>query len=223
MEPVRRSADISAVSGGAKLLVDTTAVPPEPRQAREPGPGPAKIPGIVAAAGSAAGTAVATTGGTAQATQPAGASLGSLSKLRQQFASKLQNEEAVTIRPLEPETLHRAWQQYADYLRENRNPAVQSLELASLRIIDAQTFEAVTGNNLEQKFIEQEKRNLSDHLQKIFVNKALSFTVTVEEKAAETEEPADRPMNKREQFQQIVEQYPLVKELKDRLRLELDY
>jgi DNA polymerase-3 subunit gamma/tau len=30
-------------------------------------------------------------------------------------------------------------------------------------------------------------------------------------------------MNKREQFQQIVDQYPLVKELKDRLRLELDY
>jgi DNA polymerase-3 subunit gamma/tau len=33
----------------------------------------------------------------------------------------------------------------------------------------------------------------------------------------------DRPLNKREQFLQIVEQYPLVKELKDRLRLELDY
>jgi len=30
-------------------------------------------------------------------------------------------------------------------------------------------------------------------------------------------------LNKREQFQQIVEQYPLVKELKDRLKLELDY
>jgi DNA polymerase-3 subunit gamma/tau len=92
-----------------------------------------------------------------------------------------------------------------------------------LRIIDTQTFEAVTGNNLEQKFIEQEKRNLSDHLQKVFANKALSFTVTVEEKDGVIEESTDRPLNKREQFQQIVEQYPLVKELKDRLRLELDY
>ena len=100
---------------------------------------------------------------------------------------------------------------------------MQSLELAELRIVDHQTFEVVTGNNLEQKFIEQEKRNLSDHLQKAFVNKALSFTVIIEEKAAETGEPTDRPLNKREQFQQIVEQYPLVKELKDRLRLELDY
>jgi len=89
--------------------------------------------------------------------------------------------------------------------------------------VDDQTFEVVTGNNLEQKFIEQEKRNLSDHLQKIFVNKAVSFSVTIEEKAADIQEPTDRPMNKREQFQQIVDQYPLVKELKDRLRLELDY
>jgi DNA polymerase-3 subunit gamma/tau len=39
----------------------------------------------------------------------------------------------------------------------------------------------------------------------------------------DTGEPEEKPLNKREQFQQIVEQYPLVKELKDRLRLELDY
>jgi DNA polymerase-3 subunit gamma/tau len=44
----------------------------------------------------------------------------------------------------------------------------------------------------------------------------------VEEKVS-VEEPGEKPLNKREQFQQIVEQYPLVKELKDRLRLELDY
>ena len=221
MELVRRPADPSAVSpgGGAKLLVDTAASPPE----RKPVPSTGDAIPVATAQATPAATVRTTPAATTQAAQPAGASLGSLSKMRQQFASKLQNEEAATILPLEPEALHKAWQQYADYLRENRNPAVQSLELASLRIIDAQTFEVVTGNNLEQKFIEQEKRSLSDHLQKIFVNKALSFTVTVEEKAAETQEPADRPMNKREQFQQIVEQYPLVKELKDRLRLELDY
>jgi DNA polymerase III subunit gamma/tau len=157
------------------------------------------------------------------ATGAGSGSLGSLSRIRQQFASRAQSDEAASSQPLEPEALHRAWQQYADYLRENRNPAVQSLELAELRIVDHQTFEVVTGNNLEQKFIEQEKRNLSDHLQKVFVNKALSFSVTIGEKAADVEETAGRPMNKREQFQQIVDQYPLVKELKDRLRLELDY
>jgi DNA polymerase III subunit gamma/tau len=146
----------------------------------------------------------------------------SLSKIRQQIAERARDKESGSSRALEAESLHLAWQQYADSLRENRNPAVQSLELATLRIIDAQTFEVSTNNNLEQRFIEQEKRGLSEHLQQVFDNKAISFTVVVEEKAP-AEEPADRPLNKREQFMQIVDQYPLVKELKDRLRLELDY
>jgi DNA polymerase-3 subunit gamma/tau len=152
---------------------------------------------------------------------PAAGSLRSLSKIRQQFADRSQGKES-NSRSLEVEVLHKAWQQYADYLRENRNPAVQSLELATLRIIDGCSFEVVTSNNLEQKFIEQEKRGLSDHLQQVFENKTISFTVIVEERVS-VEEPGDKPLNKREQFQQIVEQYPLVKELKDRLRLELDY
>ncbi len=100
---------------------------------------------------------------------------------------------------------------------------MQSLELAVLRIIDSNSFEVVTSNPLEQKFVEHEKRPLSDHLQKMFSNRALSFTVLIEERAVGDEEPTDKPLNKREQFMQIVEQYPLVKELKDRLRLELDY
>jgi DNA polymerase-3 subunit gamma/tau len=150
-----------------------------------------------------------------------GTSLGSLSKIRQQFSSRQQNSES-QARPLEPAALAKAWAIYARQLRENKNPAVQSLELADLRIIDVQSFTVVTGNNLEQKFIEQEKRTLSEFLQKEFANKAISFTVIVEEKP-NTGEPAERPLNTREQFLQIVGQYPLVKELKDRLKLELDY
>jgi DNA polymerase III subunit gamma/tau len=149
--------------------------------------------------------------------------LGSLSRIRQQFQSRQTSEEAAGSSPLEPEALGKAWQEYARQLRENRNPAAQSLELAALRITDAHSFEVVTNNNLEQKFVEQEKRNLSDHLQKVFANKAITFTVTIAEKMTDIEAEGDRPLNKREQFVRIVEQYPLVKELKDRLRLELDY
>jgi DNA polymerase-3 subunit gamma/tau len=219
---------------GAKLLIETGSEGAKPAKAvpaadkvMERTPGPAEnLPAAGLQAGSSAGLTSGrpeTTTGTPGKMVSAGGSLGSLSKIRQQFAGQPANSEASQIRPLEPEALHKAWQQYADYLRENRNPAVQSLELAVLRIIDAGSFEVVTNNNLEQKFIEQEKRTLSDHLQKTFSNKAVSFTVIVEENIHAEEEPGDRPLNRREQFIQIVEQYPLVKELKDRLRLELDY
>jgi len=148
-------------------------------------------------------------------------SLGSLSKIRQQFADRQQTAENLT-RELDPLSLAKAWAAYAQQLRDNKNPAVQSLEMAELRITDPGSFIVVTSNNLEQKFIEGEKRILSEFLQKEFANKSLSFAVIVEDRSS-SEEPTERPLSKKEQFQQIVEQYPLVKELRDRLKLELDY
>jgi len=196
MAPVGRS-------GGAKLTVEVEVAEKTVKSEGQP-------------------TAVKEKGNEQEGKTSAAGSLRSLSKIRQQFANGSQGKEGSNSRLLEVEALHKAWQQYADFLRENRNPAVQSLELATLRIIDGTFFEVVTSNNLEQKFIEQEKRSLSDHLQQVFENKSISFAVIVEERVS-VEEPGEKPLNKREQFQQIVEQYPLVKELKDRLRLELDY
>jgi DNA polymerase-3 subunit gamma/tau len=149
-------------------------------------------------------------------------SLGSLLKIRQQFSSRQQNTEGNNSTVLEPEALHKAWAAYARQLRDAKNHALQSFERATLKIVSGQSFEVITNNNLEQKFIEQEKRSLSDFLQKAFSNKALSFTISVQENN-DSEEPAEKQLNKREQFLRIAEQYPLVKELKDRLKLELDY
>jgi DNA polymerase-3 subunit gamma/tau len=59
---------------------------------------------------------------------------------------------------------------------------------------------------------------LQQHLQ---VN-GLKFTVLVEEPAGH-QPPSEGMLSSKEQFQEIVKQYPLVQELKDRLRLELDY
>jgi DNA polymerase-3 subunit gamma/tau len=207
MEPVVRPA--KKEQAGAKLMIETVETK---RNMPE-----------VATSGATTEAAVVP-GKTDAATIPGSVttSSSSLSKIRQQIADRARDKEAESSRALEVESLHQAWQQFADSLRENRNPAVQSFELATLRIVDAQTFEVSANNNLEQRFIEQEKRGVSDYLQQLFGNKAISFTVIVEEKAP-LEEPAGRPLNKREQFMQIVEQYPLVRELKDRLRLELDY
>lgn len=227
MELVKRE-DVSAgapKNGGARLIIESgageSAAPTEKAAPPKEAVAPASTTRTPNAA--SAGPSERTGNPAGKTPIAAGGSLGSLSKIRQQFAEKQTNNSANLAKPLEIESLHQAWQQYADYLRENRNPAVQSVELAVLRIIDTNNFEVVTSNPLEQKFIENEKRPLSDHLQTAFANKAVSFTVIVEEKEQAPEEVGERPLNKREQFIQIVEQYPLVKELKDRLRLELDY
>jgi DNA polymerase-3 subunit gamma/tau len=149
-------------------------------------------------------------------------SLGALSKIRQQVLNRNHADAADLPKPLEPGLLQHTWNQFTGNLKENKNASSQSFEGAILNIIDEQSFEILTNNILEQRFIEQEKRNLSDLLQQVFNNKNLSFSVSVRENG-NPDIHQEKPLSKREQFQQIAEQYPLLKELKDRLKLELDY
>lgn len=94
--------------------------------------------------------------------------------------------------------------------------------MAELKIVDNNSVEIITDNNIQQKFIEQERADLVDDLQQHFFNRQLTYTVIIIEKGG-TDEMARKPLGSREQYQKIIESYPLVKELKDRLRLELDY
>lgn len=147
--------------------------------------------------------------------------IGKLQQIRDQYASKNQQEVIQSI-PLEQNLLQKYWDEYANKVKANKNPAYTSLDNARLLIIDNGTFEAQTNNNLEQKFIEGEKRLLSEFLQSAFRNRSLCFSVTVSDNPVNAE-PVEKHLNKKDQFIKLVEQYPMVKELKDRLRLELDY
>jgi DNA polymerase-3 subunit gamma/tau len=145
-----------------------------------------------------------------------------LEKLRKQIAERNSSSTASRAQSLELEKLKDAWQSYTDHLKEKKNPAVPSFQRASLNILSEKSFEVITNNNLEQKFIEQEKRALSEYVQKIFSNRLIHFSVKITNTPVDPE-PVEKTMTKKEQFISIVEQYPLVKELKDRLGLELDY
>ena len=159
--------------------------------------------------------------GTAAKTTTNATRLGNLKNIRQQFAGK-QAADAGQIIPLSEERLQESWKAYTQILRNNKNPAAQSFDMARLQINTESNFEVVTNNNLEQKFIEQERRMLSEFLQQAFNNRQLLFTIVVDENVV-YQEPTEQTMNSRQQYQAMVEQYPLVKELRDRLRLELDF
>lgn len=153
--------------------------------------------------------------------KPKSTKLGSLSSIREQLQQNSTKESFVTL-PLSPELLQEYWNVYADKVKENKNPAYTSLAVARLHIVDESKFTVETNNNLEQKFIEQERRMLAEFLQNAFRNRSLSFNVIVSDNPIDFV-PAEKSLNKKEQFLKMVEQYPMVKELKDRLRLELDY
>jgi len=149
-------------------------------------------------------------------------SFGALSKIRQEVVNRKTATTSTAVKPLDLTQLTEVWNLFTADLKKNKNSAAQSFEGAELRILDEQRFEILTNNNLEQRFVEQEKRRLSDLLQEQFGNKNISFSVIIREQTAVFMQK-EKTWSKRDQFQQIADMYPLVKELKDKLRLELDY
>jgi DNA polymerase-3 subunit gamma/tau len=152
----------------------------------------------------------------------AATSFGALSKIRQEVVNRKTAAGSGELKSLELSLLMEVWNQFTADLKKNKNSAAQSFEGAELRILDEQRFEILTNNNLEHRFVEQEKRKLSDLLQERFQNKNISFSVNIREQSQDHVH-LEKTWSKREQFQQIVDMYPLVKELKDKLKLELDY
>ncbi len=153
---------------------------------------------------------------------PAMPTLGALSKIRKQIKDK-QTRSNNTPVALTMENLQDAWNRYIDRLAEQKNPsAVTNFKLAQLSVFDDNGFEITVESNIQQKFIEQERAALIEYLQSCYNNNSLSYTIRVQE-ANDTGLLQERPLTSREQYLKMIEQYPLVKELKERLKLELDY
>ena len=128
----------------------------------------------------------------------------------------------VEDQPLELSKLQTAWAKFIQVLKDNKNPAWQSFELATLSVKDECSFEAIVTVNLQQKFLEMERNKACEFLQKELNCRKLKFSILLVENNKPTEN-IDVPLSSKEQYQKIIEQFPLVKELKERLKLDLDY
>lgn len=159
--------------------------------------------------------------GTSNQLTATGKKLTALNKIRQQYQNNGNNGNTVN-NPLQLEELQKAWADYVVKLKDAKNPAAQPFELAVLRIRDENSFEAITANSIEKQFIEQDRNKLFVYLRERLQNRLLQFSVTVEEKA-ENRPVIEIPLSSSEQYNKMVELYPLVKELKDKLNLTLDY
>jgi len=149
-------------------------------------------------------------------------SLGSLDAIRKKVTAQ-NRSNGNEAKELTDEELRLCWGKFIQKLNDRKNhSAVTNFKDAILRIVDNNSIEIITESNIQQKFIEQERAELIDCLQDHFCNRQLTYNVIVVEKEDGTA-PGEKPLNTREQYLKIIEEYPLVKELKDRLRLELDY
>ncbi|MDB5199825.1 MAG: polymerase subunit gamma/tau [Chitinophagaceae bacterium] len=147
--------------------------------------------------------------------------IGVLDKIRKEVASRHQSNANI-VKELNEEELYITWGQYIEKLQKKNNPsAVSNFKSAVLKIADPNCIEIITESKIHQSFIENERAALIEHLQNHFNNRKLSYKVIVVETG--DKKPAEEHLSTKQQYLKMIEQYPLVKELKDKLRMELDY
>jgi DNA polymerase III subunit gamma/tau len=149
-------------------------------------------------------------------------SLGSLQKLRQKIVQ--QNKDEAPAKDLTTASLQEAWGAFTNQLKStNNHSAASNFKNAVLKITSATSIEILTPNIISQKFIDGERAGLTAHLQGWFNNRILTYQVIVQERSDIPQLPQEKSLNTKEQYLKLIEEYPLVKELRDKLRLELDY
>ena len=148
-------------------------------------------------------------------------SIGSLKKIRQQITQQNKDSD-IEIRALTEEELHACWSLFIQKLRDkNKHSAVTNFRAAILNIVDNNCLAITTQGEIHKGFIELERSDLIEHLQNYFSNRNLTYQLIVAEKEdAETDTTIQ--LSKKQLYLRMIEEYPLVKELKERLKLDLE-
>lgn len=149
------------------------------------------------------------------------ARLGSLQKIREQVIQNKNNGNS--SKPLTEELLQTAWNSFIETLTQKKNhSAVTNFRMAVLKVVDENSFDIITHSNMHLKFIEAERSDLIHFMQVYFNNRLLKYQLVLEEKEAPAE-TGEKPLNTKQQYQKLAEEFPLIKELKERLKLDLDF
>ena len=140
-------------------------------------------------------------------------------KQQQDSAERAQREERLPVY----EEVKMLWDKYMQSLKtQQKHSAVTSFQLANLSI---EGSEIVIGSvsTINQKFIEGEATSLLEilkaHFQNIHIR--LRFVLEEDNKVPQALEP--KYLNSTERYKMMAEEYPLVRELKEKLKLELKY
>jgi len=164
---------------------------------------------------------------TATAAKPAASApptkLTGLAGMRQAHAARQQDTVVQKTIPITMGALHVYWEEFIDRFRQaNKMTVVSNLQLAQLKLLANDEIGIVSRNIVMFRFMEEEKLAISEFLKQKFNNAGIILTLQLDE-SQQTQDIGPAPLSSREQFQQMTEKYPLVKELKDRLNMELDF
>jgi len=157
------------------------------------------------------------------AAAPAGPKKNLLTALREKYGDQYAIEEVKEAESLNLEKLRACWDAYGATLEaQQKHSASGTFKMAVLEIENDIHFTVRVPGLTAQKFVEQERMMLIDQIFSAFNNRSIKFSIIVD--ATEKEDvPIHMRLNSKQKFERISEQYPLLKELKEKLKLEIDY
>jgi DNA polymerase-3 subunit gamma/tau len=157
------------------------------------------------------------------AIQLGGNKKGLLDSLREKYGDQYTIEEVKEAEVLNIEKLKTLWDKYALTLEEQKkHSSYGTFKIARLTIDTDILFTVTVTSVTSQKFVEQERMYVLEIIQNGFNNRSIGFQIIID--AGEMEEvPVHLRLNSRQKFERIAEQFPLVRELKDRLKMDIDY
>jgi DNA polymerase-3 subunit gamma/tau len=157
------------------------------------------------------------------AAAPAGPKKNLLSTLREKYGDQYAIEEVKEAESLNIEKLRACWDAYGATLEaQQKHSSSGTFKMAVLEIENDIHFTVRVPGLTAQKFVEQERMMLIDQIFATFNNRSIKFSIIVD--ATEKEDvPIHMRLNSKQKFERIGEQYPLLKELKEKLKLEIDY
>ena len=121
------------------------------------------------------------------------------------------------------ETVKPIWDKYIEKLRTDlKHISVTSFQIAKLQIFSNELV-VKSATVFNHKSIEAELINLLQIFKSAFHNPDLTISLLTEDDGKEAKPLEPKHLNSQERFQLMADDYPLVKELKDRLKLELKY
>lgn len=188
--------------------------PVQPVQRQAPATQPATSP---------AGVATSTAPRPGQ--QPAGPQpkMTGLAAMKEALAAKQVVQTVQEIIPMTLGAIHVYWEEFIDTFRQaNKMTVVSNLALAVINLAGPEEITIVSRNIVQFRFMEEEKLAISAFFKEKFRNPAIVLTLQLDE-SQQTLDIGPAPLSSREQFQKMTEKYPLVKELKDKLNMELDF
>jgi DNA polymerase III subunit gamma/tau len=157
------------------------------------------------------------------ATAAPASKLTGLAAMKEAMAAKQQGSTQVQSIPITMGAIHVYWEEFIDLYRQaNKMTVVSNLQLAQLKLLGVTEVGIVSRNIVQFRFMEEEKLVIAEFLKKKFNNPTIVLTLQLDE-SQQTQDIGPAPLSSREQFQQMSEKYPMVKELKDRLNMELDF